>query len=210
MTNVSSSDNLVSAVAAGFCVLDTRADAMLVHLVRTLAGAGYPLLRDVRVGPAESGATLSPHEGDFWFHSDGVFLPLPPRWVVIQLLHSEGGGALSLLDASALCDRMPATQFWFGKNSQGVRAPVVDTTRDLRFIRYRRDYMHGVIGADSEAAAAVHDLIERESNENAISIGELEVGYSLVVDNWRFLHRRAAFIGDRIIRRLWFGNGWPI
>lgn len=189
----------------GYGVVDTRSARAFVELVRSLIEAGYPLFRDVIIGPPRKGADLAPLDGDFWFHTDGAFLPVPPRWVLIQVLQTDGGGALSLLDLTSFRTRLPNARFWFGQGHQGVEAPIFDKVGDLPLVRYRRDYMRA-LSANENETIRIHGLIEEVSRDRALMLGELEPGCSLLADNWRFLHRRAPFVGERSIRRLWLGS----
>src|ERR1044072_6581824 len=81
---------LQDVLSAGHGILDTTRSDAVDAMLRTVTGSGCRLARDIFVGSERDGSTLSAVQGDFWFHTDGCFWPMPPRWIAIQLLHSEG------------------------------------------------------------------------------------------------------------------------
>ncbi|MBP7608803.1 MAG: hypothetical protein E6Q99_09165 [Elusimicrobia bacterium] len=169
-------------------------------MVDGLAQLGYRVGRDVVIGPPGSGVLL-PHEGDFWHHTDGTFFAVPPRWVIIEVLRADRGGALHVFDAASLARELDSGTIWYGTELGGVFTSVVTEIDGRPCIRYRADYMHAC--DDPDRLAAVHARIARHAATSAIEIGELPPSSCLVTDNWRVLHRRAAFTGERTIRRLW-------
>lgn len=178
--------------------------ARLPRAVQELTGGDAELIRDVIIGmPGDAHIHLVAEQGDFWFHTDAAFLPVPPRWMVIAVLDAEDGGGLDLLpveliDPAALSVRASYL------TAEGVQvSPVLEELPDGRGqrIRYRRDRMMTV--DDPAALAAVHQAVEDAAAE-APTAGELRPGECLLVDNWSVLHRRRPFSGQRVIRRLWF------
>ena len=177
----------------------------LLRTVDELTG-GARLLRDVTIGmPGDSGAQLVAEQGDFWFHTDAAFLPVPPRWMVIAVLEADDGGGLDLLpveliESAALS--VPASYL----TPEGYRvAPVLEELPgdSGRRVRYRRDRMRAA-GPPAELEAA-HEAV-RAASPGATVAGELRPGECLLVDNWTVLHRRRPFTGRRVIRRLWFDS----
>ncbi|QMU71542.1 TauD/TfdA family dioxygenase [Streptacidiphilus sp. P02-A3a] len=178
----------------------------LLAAVDELTG-GARLLRDVTIGmPGDGNAQLVAEQGDFWFHTDATFLPVPPRWMVIAVLEADGGGGLDLLpvelvEAAALS--VPAAYL----TPEGHRvAPVLEELPGDgvgRRIRYRKDRMRAA-GPPAELEAA-HAAV-RAASAGAGFAGELRPGECLLVDNWTVLHRRRPFTGRRVIRRLWFDS----
>ncbi len=186
--------------------IDDGVPAGLLRVVDELTG-GSRLLRDVTIGmPGDESAQLVAEQGDFWFHTDAAFLPVPPRWMVIAVLEADDGGGLDLLpveliDPAALSVRASYL------TPEGYRvAPVLEELPgdggDQR-VRYRSDRMRAV-GPPSVLEAA-HRAV-RDASPGAAFAGELRPGECLLVDNWTVLHRRRPFTGRRVIRRLWFDS----
>lgn len=136
----------------------------LLRAVDELTG-GARLLRDVTIGmPGDASAQLVAEQGDFWFHTDAAFLPVPPRWMVIAVLEADDGGGLDLLpveliDSAALSVRASYL------TPEGYRVtPVLEQLpgdRVGRRIRYRRDRMRAA-GSPSELEAA-HEAVRAAS-----------------------------------------------
>jgi alpha-ketoglutarate-dependent taurine dioxygenase len=171
-------------------------------IIQAFAEHDFHVTRDVIVSTQDVAGDLTAQAGDFWFHTDGVFLEPPPRWVVIQVLEAEQGGELHVLNAAGLRDSLPSGDVLFGQPHRGVTAPlVVAAASGQRVFRYRQDYMHPLSGgADLEAA---HRVVSGLAEQNAVPLGALAPYDCLVLDNWWVMHRRESFSGRRVIRRLW-------
>ena len=176
----------------------------LLRAVQELTEGKAEVVRDVTIGmPGDPDIQLVAEEGDFWFHTDAAFLPVPPRWMVIAVLDAEGGGGLDLLpveliDPAALSVRASYLTV------EGVHvSPVLEELRDGQGqrMRYRRDRMMAV--DDPAALMAAHQAVE-DAAAKAPTAGELSPGECLLVDNWSVLHGRRPFSGRRVIRRVWF------
>ena len=185
-------------------VLRASGEDPLPALVDRCEELGARVLRDVVLGMPGDRMPLSAKPGDFWFHTDAVFLPEPPRWVVIQVLEAEGGGDLHVLDATMLMPLMPPGDVLFGDEGTRHRCPITDQRDGTPYLRYRRDYMSPVPdGADVDAA---HMLIESQAALHARRVEPPLARLDCVIlDNWCLLHRRQPFVGRRVIRRLWLG-----
>jgi alpha-ketoglutarate-dependent taurine dioxygenase len=177
----------------------------LANVIEALTGSGTALLRDVEIGSAGCPGDLVASPEEFAFHTDGVFWKLPPRWICIQVLRADGGGALHVLDLDPLADELRrCPHLWFGTGQGGLVGPVVADGGARPVIRYRRDYMHALEDTDTAKLAELHERVGAHAAA-AERVGELAPGDCLVIDNWRLAHRREAFRGERRIRRLWFG-----
>lgn len=140
---------------------------------------------------------------EFWFHTDGVFLPDPPRFVIIQLLRREPriGGALHVLDTGPFLTQLPDGRLLYGTDAGGVEASIVESRgRDL-LVRYRQDYMREVTGGPG--AEPIHQKFRELAERHSVRVGSLRPDDCIVIDNWRVLHRRESFEGERLIRRVW-------
>lgn len=197
--------DLKNLIERGYQVVESSDTQALLQIISELGNLGFVVMRDAIIGGRNQGVDLVAQPGDFWFHSDGVFLETPPRWVAIQVLETEGGGALHVLDAQPIMDRLHGIYVWFGTEHRGLHVPVISWIGDHQCLRYRADYMQIGISGDVSALEAVHEEV-RAFSANALTLGELPTGWCLVTDNWRVLHRREAFVGQRTIRRIWFGS----
>ncbi|MFI5672572.1 TauD/TfdA family dioxygenase [Streptomyces sp. NPDC051704] len=176
----------------------------LLHRVQELTGGKARLIRDVTIGmPGDTDIELVAEHGDFWFHTDAAFLPVPPRWMAIAVLEADGGGGLDLLPVEHI-DPEPLAARASYLTVEGVQvAPILEQLPDGQgpLLRYRRDRMIAV--DDTAAVEAAHRAVEAAADQ-VVTVGELAPGEVLLVDNWTMLHRRRPFNGRRVIRRLWF------
>jgi hypothetical protein len=129
----------------------------------------------------------------------------PPRWVVIHVLRSECGGALHVLDTRTIIGQLREwNKVWFGTDAAGVAtAPVTDEGK-TPIVRYRADYMRPL--TEITELGTLHAFLRVHAARAAVALRELSEGDNLVLDNWRVLHRRTAFEGERVIRRLWLDD----
>lgn len=192
--------------AGGHTVIRSRGDDPLPALLESYSRVGARISRDVVIGGNANCADLIAQPGDFWFHTDGVFWLLPPRWVVIQVLETEGGGELEMANAAPLLSELPEGLCFFGSADAGRTAPVVERTAGGLVLRYRTDYMHPLAGGVE--LEPLHALIRARLPALSSHLGALSVGDCLILDNWSQLHRRREFIGNRRIRRVWL-DGEP-
>jgi hypothetical protein len=175
----------------------------LLDAVRELTGGTAGLIRDVTIGmPGDPGIQLVAQEGDFWFHTDAAFLPVPPRWMVIAVLDADGGGGLDLLPVELIDPAALSVRASYLAAEGAQVSPVLEQLPDGRGqrIRYRRDRM--AAADDPNGLRAVHQAVE-DAAAGAAAAGELNPGECLLLDNWTVLHRRRPFLGRRVIRRLW-------
>lgn len=189
-----------------FALIPTADDAgdPCQNIIQAFAEHDFHVIRDVIVSTQDVPGDLRAQAGDFWFHTDGVFLEPPPRWVVIQVLETEQGGELHVLNAASLSESLPEGNVLFGQPHRGVTSPLVAAVASgQQVFRYRQDYMHPLPGgADLEAA---HRVVSGHASQDAVSLGSLAPYHCLVLDNWCVMHRRESFLGRRVIRRLWLG-----
>ena len=175
-------------------------------LIGQIERDGAPLVRDVKVASAGCGGNLLAHEGKFESHTDGVFWALPPRWLCIQVLKAEAGGALHVLDLRPLATQLDIGLIYFGNSAHRLLAPVVDCFRGSKYVRYRRDYMTVEEGASTNLLDSAHVAFAEYAAASSHCIGELGQQDFLFLDNWNYAHCRDAFSGQRVIRRMWFGG----
>lgn len=184
-----------------FTLVRSTAGDPIQGIVQAFSERAVEVTRDVIIGPPEVCPDLVGQADEFWFHTDGVFLDHPPRWVIVQILEAKHGGQLQVVNATGLHDKLPPGDVLFGNSRKGVIRPLVTNVGDERVIRYRQDYMHQIAGgADIETA---HLMVREHAREHATPLSPLEPYDCLVLDNWYVMHRRKKFTGRRIIRRIW-------
>lgn len=169
------------------------------YLIKDLFAFGINIVRDVIIDshPAEltnRKETLKAQHGIFNYHSDGVFLPTPPKFVLIQLLQPNPSGLLSLVDMSFF-DKEKNAEYFFGVGEEGVKARLFQDG----IFRYRKDYMTPLEGGD----ILLHDYMKEYCHQYKSNTIQLGKGECLLIDNHKYLHARSAFKGRRLIRRLW-------
>jgi|GEM_PF-3586333 len=169
------------------------------ELINDLDEIGLRLDRDVIVSNNKNReGSLYALQDDFWFHSDGSFLKIPPRYIAVIPLVVDGGGDIELLDSDLIGEEKHSLKFFFGKRDESCFFPVHSSTG---IFRYRKDYM---VGKDVDLQK-INRSIERIA-DRSIKISNLNMHDILLIDNWRMLHRRKGFTGERTIRRLWFSG----
>jgi hypothetical protein len=185
----------------GALVLRAQPEDPLPGFLETCARHGVHVARDVVLGMPGDETELTAQMGDFWYHTDAAFLPEPPRWILIQVIQAHEGGNLHVLDVGDLLPQLDVGDAMFGQGEVRLQLPVVDAVGGVQFLRYRRDYMSPVPGgADLEC---IHALVEAHAEAHARCLGALGPMDCAVFDNWQTLHRREAFGGRRVVRRLW-------
>jgi hypothetical protein len=174
------------------------------EVLEVFAADGLHVNRDVVISNRDQKANLSASKSDFWFHTDGVFMASPPRVMIIELIKAESGGETELLDVTPIKDEIDNITYNYGKQDQYITADIFSDTDKGEIFRYRKDYMWPADkGVD---ASGLHVLLEAEAEKNALKLGGMQSGDILILDNWRFLHRRRPFKGERKIRRIWLGQ----
>jgi alpha-ketoglutarate-dependent taurine dioxygenase len=190
----------------GFGVLKHEGEDTAELAIHCLSEAGFPLLRDVMIGMGgDPNVDLTADGGDFWFHTDGVFLRSPPRWIAIFLKERQLGGDLQVLSSLPIACQAPHCEVRFGSLDSGVTSAILTAHKGKALFRYRSDYMFSS-PEDQGILHAFDQLLRSHAETAAMNIDGFSPGDCLIVDNWTLLHRRRAFSGRRVIRRLWFGE----
>lgn len=182
----------------------------LPDLIASLVGSPLVTVRDVVIGMHGDTTELVAELGEFWFHTDATFVPEPPRWMAILVQEADTGGALDLLSAECLDPVRLAAPVGYRAPDGVLTAPVLEPVPGVAGpgrVRYRQDRMADT--GDPDALAAVHEAVREAAARHTVPVGELRAGECLLLDNWTVLHRRAAFEGRRVIRRLWLDPAGP-
>ncbi|GAA2339036.1 TauD/TfdA family dioxygenase [Streptomyces kunmingensis] len=176
----------------------------LPDFIASLVGIPLVTVRDVVIGMRGDDTELVAQLGDFWFHTDATFVPAPPRWMAILVQEADEGGALDLLPTEFLdparLSALVGYQAQDGTLTAPALEPVPGVARPGR-VRYRQDRMTDA--GNPMALADVHEAVREAAEQGTVPAGELGPGDCLLLDNWTVLHRRTAFEGRRVIRRLW-------
>lgn len=181
-----------------FEIFNFNEEGLVEELIKDLFDLGIIKERDVIVeSHSRSSTNLTAVLGDFWYHTDGVFLKTTPHWIVIQLLEFEKGGELELLEFSHISENFYNDLYFFGKDNEGVKSKLYDNN----VFRYRKDYMRPI--SDKNKFRALNKQIEQIHILRKINLPILSKFNCLLIDNWNLMHRRKDFEGVRIIRRIW-------
>jgi alpha-ketoglutarate-dependent taurine dioxygenase len=191
---------------SGYSVVRASERDPLPDLLEAFHQSGSWITRDVVIGGMADAPHLVSMSGDFWFHTDGVFWTIPPHWIIIQVLQTEGGGQLEVVDAGPLLEEFPRGECFFGREGIGQTAALVSYCDENPVLRYREDYMIPISGGLD--LNALHSQLKNRLFPSSIDLGCLQPGECLVLNNWTHLHRRRAFSGNRRIRRIWL-DGQP-
>lgn len=171
----------------------------LDELLNDLHALKIDIDRDVIIeSDKQSEYSLTAVKGDFWFHTDGVFLKNSPHWILIQLLEFNSGGELELLNFSHISATYYNDLYFFGKDKEGIKSKLFNNNA----FRYRKDYMQPIDGNKNFIALNIE--IERIYIEKKIEIFGFSKFNCILIDNWNLMHRRKDFDGKRTIRRIWF------
>lgn len=191
---------------SGYFLGKKGASISLEEAITILEEAGHSLSRKDRV--TSNNEIISSNvkyavEGEFWFHSDACFVTIPPRYIIVEVIERDKGGALSILDCSRI-DTDINQDFIFGNENHSISVPWKASYKGDVIYRYRKDYMKARTPENNSLLNELHSAVESSFKENAINLGELDRTEYLIVDNWKMLHSRADFSGERTINRYWF------
>jgi alpha-ketoglutarate-dependent taurine dioxygenase len=184
----------------GFELFDGH-NVQLEQIITDLKDFSLEITRDVIISNVVN-SHLTATDHDFWFHTDGVFMDVPPEWIIIQVLRADSGGSIELYDTHNINKMVQNIIYKYGKPDQFIKKPLIELKEGDSIFRYRKDYM----ASDIENAQNLHTAIEESIEKNKIVIGELKDNEFILINNWRFLHRRNLFKGERTIRRIWINK----
>ncbi|MFK0278814.1 TauD/TfdA family dioxygenase [Ensifer sp. NPDC090286] len=191
----------------GWLILSRHSDSEKFSMLTRQIENDAPLMRDVEITSAAAKGQLRASRKQFDFHTDGVFWKIPPRWMCIEVLRADAGGALHVVDLRPLALSLGAIgPVFFGNENAGCVARAADDRDGNWILRYRRDYMHAVDGTEPAHWESAHTAVANHVQAQAHRVGELQPNECLFLDNWSFAHCREAFSGERVIRRMWFGG----
>ena len=217
------SDGAVILPGCGPTADDARAVLRHVHGDSVLA---LPDAASVREGGEKDRSALGA-DVPLPLHSDGfAYGDQPPdSLVLVCVTVGDSGGESVLVDGERLLADLDAdlrvflTTVPVDVSQPGMRpavSPVVLTLADGRRIVRWHPFLRAAL--DSADPEADRRMIERwdaavETARVAATRYALEPGDALVVDNFRMLHSRDPYMGDRFLWRVWgwtsAGNGVP-
>ncbi|WP_143707404.1 carbon starvation induced protein CsiD [Uliginosibacterium sp. TH139] len=190
-------DFIVEVEKKGYLVLD---EANLLTLAKC---EKFTIIRDVIISDADSADTeLVASRCEFPFHTDGTFLTIPPKYVVIIVKEAQSGGQISLSNIDSTLKRtIIGMRAKYRSNTSVFESPIYNES--LCMFRYRRDFMSPTNGMlDSEFQDMLDDIESKLTNRQ-ILVGKIDPGYGIILNNHNFVHKRSEFAGRRVIRRIW-------
>ncbi len=187
----------------GYAYLDVGTDLNLLNEISHLSGTRLNLTRSVTISSLIGEGDLQSSNDEFYYHTDATFQLIPPKYIAIQLLKPCEGGEIRVFNSSHLNSKNLEMPCYFGSGDQRILARILDRAPDGSFLfRYRRDFMSPAL--EESDLERVHQELFLSAQSNSISLGAIPLGKVLVINNWRFLHSRGSFSGERTIRRYWF------
>lgn len=214
----------------GCVLLNCSSDYGLRENLLTLHSLLGPALSH-RSSDADGVVTITPVEGatytalttqSFTFHTDGCFMPNPPKAFALQCEVPSSTGGLSLLIQGEsvynyLADQDPeGLDTLFDEDAMSIstvdnevtQGPVFASYEGLTQIAYRASDHQVTITPKPTAKRAFQLLQDYVCSSANQFIFKLEANQILVVDNTRLLHNRTPFLeGEqpkRRLYRLWF------
>ena len=182
-------------------------------------------------GNGETAHSRSHSMGEFAWHTDGSYEPVPQRYFGFHIMRPDrqGGGVfrvlraddlVSLLSPSAveiLCNtefdiKVPA-EFYKGVDTNKGKLLEIDRRTGRAFVRFRRDILLDPPSQDQAANKAVEELVNLLDQPDGVGEHIPEYIFKentvLLVDNARYLHSRTDIKDpERWLRRVRF-HGTP-
>lgn len=226
-------DDLIQRFNAFGCVLitcdptsDLRQDLLALHSI--FGPAMFHRSSDVdgvvTITPVEGATYTALTTGAFTFHTDGCFMPEPPKVFALQCeVASKTGGLSLIIQAESVFQYLQkedpkGLEALFDVDAMSIstvdkettQGPVFSSENGLIRITYRSSDHQVTITPKPSAQRAFQlltDYVETSTNQ---FVFKLKPHQTLVLDNTRLLHNRTPFpvgeIPKRKLHRLWF-NG---
>lgn len=218
-------NNLLAQTVAsnGFAFIPChRPDLSTVEAVSLLGTpltlAGFSTVQELRPHRALDAApnTYSGNfgVGEFPMHTDLAHWAIPPRYLVLRCIQGASEVSTGLIDGNVLIKKIGSTLLRrtlvqprrpLGNGKQLLRLLDCLDDYDVPLLRWDSIYLHPA-SAESEAVfALVSRQIASLDRYDAILLAH---GDTLVLDNWRIIHRRSsvpATAANRLIERVYVG-----
>lgn len=144
--------------------------------------------------------------GEFPFHTDGAYMRVPPRFMLLRFIEGKSNRTTLLLDACALPfsaeeRREMFRDVWVVNGGRGRFLTTVfnnSLVSGSTIVRYDRGCMRPAHPAFNRAA----DILDLRSQENKPVQINWKLGRTLVLDNWRMLHARGSSSLEAAERRV--------
>lgn len=168
----------------------------------------------------QSNATPNTYSGNFGteefpFHTDLAHWAIPPRYLMLRCIVGSNAVTTSLFDGNLLLDAMgstllrrtlvqPRRPLRYGK--QLLRLLEYLDGNDSKFLRWDSIFLRPAT-AESEKTFSL--VVEYIGSNNAEDMVLLSLGDTLIIDNWRMMHRRSAVpltASNRNIERVYLGE----
>ena len=137
---------------------------------------------------------------EFPFHTDGAYMPNPPRYLILRNVSRDNKTDTLLKDLKFDCKELRELQraVWYVNGGRGrFYTSIISSYNEVYHLRYDKECMRPAHKRFFHTKAIME---ERLINSNTIRIG-WRMNQSLIIDNWRILHARDA-VGSNINRRL--------
>lgn len=189
----------------GYSFIEAGADQEIIKAVSQLSGNKLNLSRNVTISSLMGKGDLASSNEEFFYHTDATFQKIPPKYIALQLLNPCEGGEIRIFDSALVSKHLTNESYFFGQGDQKIVAKIQDKSPDCSLIfRYRRDYMISISNPKDSELNHFHEQLFNATQESSTSLGYIPLGKILVINNWKYLHMRGSFTGERTIRRFWF------
>jgi L-asparagine oxygenase len=211
------SDHGYALIAQHKPELETVDAVSLLGSVLTLEG--FSAVQELRPH-AKSSASPNTYsgnfgEGEFPMHTDLAHWAVPPRYLILRCIRGASEVATSVFDGNVMIDDIGPTSL--RRTLVQPRRPLRNGKQLLRLLDYLEGYDTGVLRWDSiflhpatDESEKTHSLVATYIKSVAArEVVLLNLGDTLIIDNWRMIHRRSPVptsAAGRHIDRVYVGE----
>ena len=153
--------------------------------------------------------------GEFPMHTDLAHWAIPPRYLVLRCIRGASEVATGVIDGNLLIEKFGSTLLRrtlvqprrpLGNGKQLLRLMNCFENCDAPFLRWDSIYLRPATAESETAFTLISKHIASMARDDVVLLAP---GDTLVVDNWRMVHRRSpvpAIGADRHIDRVYVGE----
>lgn len=174
--------------------------------------AGFSTVQELRPHQASDAApnTYSGNfgVGEFPMHTDLAHWAIPPRYLVLRCIQGASEVATGVIDGNVLIENLGSTLLRrtlvqprrpLGNGKQLLRLLDRFDDYDVPVLRWDSIYLHPASAASKAAFDLVSKHIASMTRDDAVLLTR---GDTLVLDNWRMIHRRSPVTATAAYRHI--------